>query len=72
MDIWCNAKSHVIHSLHNSWADRVYLRGKYVFCAECVPLYICVFYVGKRVWTFQRYCWRFSVRPSGKGQRGVR
>lgn len=28
--------------------------------------YVCVWYVGKRDWTFQHYCWRFRVKPWGK------
>lgn len=28
--------------------------------------YVCVWYVGKRDWTFQHYCWRFRVKPWGE------
>lgn len=46
-----------------------------VFYAECkcvcFCMYVCVCVV-KRVWTSQRYCWRFSAGPLGKRADGCK
>lgn len=45
-----------------------------MFCAECecVRVCVCMWSVGKRVWTSKRYCWRFSARPLGKRAEGCK
>lgn len=77
MDIWWILNPIVIHSLHISWSSWVCIRGSEcvrvcLFLCACLCLCVCVCYVGKRVWTSQRYCWRFSARPSGGGGEGQR
>lgn len=72
-----NTKSHVIHSLHNSWSSSMCMGGIWMclvlnasVCAfRCLCPYVCV---GKRVWTSQRYCWRFSARPWEKRAEGCK
>lgn len=66
-----DSKSHVIHSLHSSSSSWVSIGGGGSFAcalkASVCVLYVyacclCAWYVGKQVWTFQHYCWRFSAR----------
>lgn len=68
MDIWWILNPIVIHSLHISWSSWVCIRGSEcvrvcLFLCACLCLCVCVCYVGKRVWTSQRYC-LFYMRSS--------
>lgn len=62
-----NTNSHVIHSLHCIPGPLECVWGIFV----CVSVCVYYMYVGKWVWTFQRYGWRFSARPLGTRAEGV-